>query len=287
MYTFTNVVKKRSHLSIVITLVGCLLITGCDSSTDGKLGSVSEPSFTTSPLPNNANKIVVESTTEDAFMWRWDFGNGATSEQEVDTVTYIEQGDYTVNLTAFSQGGVDSTSNQITIENDYQGQNVLPNDGAINSNNWTFLNTGGNTINVDYSNDTATFTSSQYTYGAIFLSAEVEAGVEYIFSAEVESSSGMGSQAWFEVYMGTTEPQQGSDYLDNKFLGINTYVPCGGSPFDGDIVDIACDGNGLGDNGIITFAESGTIYLVIKAGSNGGTLGQDGVTLKDINLAQL
>lgn len=287
MYTFTNIYSKNWQFLVMLVIAGGFLITSCDDNSAGEeLGSLPDASFTATPLSDNPNKIVVESTTEDAFMWKWEFGNGVTSKSESDTVTYINQGDYTIELTAFGQGGSSTATQQINIASDYQGENVLPNDGALTSDNWTFLATGGNQINVTFENGNATFTNTPYSYGAIYVPVQVEASVEYIFSAQVEGS-GMGNESWFEIYMGTTEPSQGSDYTDNKFVALNTYVPCGGSPFDGDVANIGCDGSGTGEGGIVTFSTDGTIYLVVKAGSNNGTLGEGGVTLTSISLAKL
>jgi PKD repeat protein len=90
--------------------------TACDNNTSGHLGSTPNVSFTATTLSNNPNKVAVKSTTKKAFMWRWNFGNGATGKGKTDTVTYNFKGTYNITLTAYGQGGSDSTSKKITIK---------------------------------------------------------------------------------------------------------------------------------------------------------------------------
>jgi hypothetical protein len=282
-----NISGSKWGLLLISSFIIASVFTACDNNTSGQLGTPSETSFTATPLSDNPNKIVVKSTTKDAFMWLWDFGNGTKSKNKTDTVTYIYQGKYTIKLTTFDHGGSDSTSKEIKIASDYQGNNVLKNDGALKPDDWTYLNIpGGGKLDVTYSKNTINFSNDQFSYGAIYQPIQVKAGEKYLFSAHIKGS-GMGAESWFEIYFGTSKPQQGSDYLDNKYVSLNTYVPCGGEPFDGDLTKMSCSGNGTDNGGIITFSNSGTVYLVIKAGSNGGTLGKDGITLESISLSKL
>lgn len=282
-------VKKNSRTNwyklAIIAIIGCSVAACSDNTVNNKLGPLPKASFTATPLSDNANKIVVKSTTKNAFMWSWDFGNGTSSTLQTDTITYINKGDYTIKLTVFSHGGSASTSKPETIANNYQGKNLLKNSGELASSDWTVLNTGGNQTTVTFSNGKANFSNTGDSNGAIYQAVQVQAGVKYYFSADVEGSGATNS--WFEIYLGTTAPAQGSDYTDNKYVSLNTWSGCGTSAFSGNLDDIGCSGNGTGAGGIVTFSTSGTLYVVIKAGSSGGTLGTGGVTLSSIDLAKL
>lgn len=273
------------HLG-VIAIIGCTLAACSDNTANNKLGSLPTASFTATPLSSNPNKIAVKSTTKDAFMWSWDFGNGQGSANETDTVTYIKKGNYTIKLTVFNHGGSASAAKQVAIANDdASGVQVLANGGKLDAADWKTLNTGGTPTTVAFADGTANFSNTGDSNGGIYQAVQVEAGATYLFSAEVKGAG--ATNTWFEIYFGTTVPAAGSDYTDNKFVSLNTWSGCGTTPFDGDIANIGCAGNGTGAGGIITFPTSGTVYLVVKAGSSGGTMGAGGITLENISLMKL
>ncbi|HKI44577.1 MAG TPA: PKD domain-containing protein [Balneolales bacterium] len=284
--------KKENKISgakwyrvMLIAVMGLSIAACSDNSSNYKLGPLPTASFTATPLASNPNKVVVKSTTNGAFMWSWDFGNGTSSKSEADTVTYIYKGTYTIKLTVFSQGGSASTTKDVTMATNYQGVNLLANNGDLNSTDWTVLNTGGNQTSITFSNGTANFSNTGDSNGGIYQAVQVESGAKYMFSATVKGAGATNS--WFEVYIGTTVPTQGSDYSDSKYVSLNTWAGCGINAFDGDLATIGCSGDGTGAGGIITFATTGTYYLVIKSGSSGGTLGNGGITLENISLSKL
>jgi hypothetical protein len=91
------------------------------------------------------------------------------------------------------------------------------------------------------------------------------------------------SDTWVEFYFGTTVPQQGSDYTDNKLWSLNTYSGCGTGPESGNIVNLNCAGSGA-SSGLIVFPQDETIYVVIKSGSYLGTEGTGGVYVTNVDL---
>src|SRR5690606_6749583 len=115
---------------------------------------------------------------------------------------------------------------------------------------------------------------------------DVLAGRNYKFSAKVSGSGATNS--WMQVYFGTTAPVDGEDYGDGMYTGLNTWDGCGGSAFNGNLATLGCQGGGSGNGkaGAVTFAESGTIYLVFKVGSWDGNLGASGITLDDVKLQE-
>lgn len=114
-------------------------------------------------------------------------------------------------------------------------------------------------------------------HAGVFQAIEVEADQPYILDMTVSGSG--ATNVWFEVFVGKAVPQQGKDYADGgNRMGLNTWTGCGKTPFDGQLSTIRCVGSG---NSIV-FPESGTVYLVIRAG--GSDLGNGGITLRNIEL---
>jgi hypothetical protein len=108
--------KPNWYQLAIIIFIGSIGFTACDNSTSGSLGPLPKVSFTATPLSNNPNKIVVNSTSKNAFLYSWNFGNGITAKGKQDTVTYTFKGAYNIMLTAYGHGGSDSTSKKITIK---------------------------------------------------------------------------------------------------------------------------------------------------------------------------
>jgi PKD repeat protein len=274
---------KARPLLVMLLALSCLA--ACKQTDNYSLGPLPTASFTATPLSSNPNKIVVTSTTKGAFEWLWNFGNNTTSRKQTDTVIYDKKGTYQIMLYAFGQGGYDSTTQSVTIAADIQGLNLVKGGDMSDASAWSVLNTGGEQTTVTFKDGAAVFTTSGNSNGGIYQALQVEAGAQYKFSANVEGSG--ATNTWFEVYFGATKPTDGQDYTDNKFVSLNTWSGCGTGPFNGDIANIGCSGSGTDAGGIITFATSGTVYLVIKAGASGGGFGADGITLDNVSLIKL
>lgn len=278
-----NRLLNARRVLVIVLAASCL--SACRQENDYSLGPLPVASFTATPLSSNPNKVVVTSTTKGAFEWLWNFGNNTSSRKETDTVIYDKKGTYQIMLYAFGQGGYDSAAQSITIASDIQGLNLVKGGDMSDPSAWSVLNTGGEQTTVTFTDSSAVFTTSGNSNGGIYQAIQVEAGAQYKFSANVQGSG--ATNTWFEVYFGTTVPADGSDYTDNKFVSLNTWAGCGTGPFNGDIADIGCSGSGTDAGGIITFSTSGTVYLVIKAGSAGGGFGSDGITLDNVSLIKL
>ncbi|MFM2267426.1 MAG: hypothetical protein RL757_867 [Bacteroidota bacterium] len=66
----------------------------------------------------NPNKFTLRSTSTGAFLYKWDLGDGTTSDSTVANATYARRGTYRVKLTAFGNGGFDTTSTSIVVAQD-------------------------------------------------------------------------------------------------------------------------------------------------------------------------
>ena len=126
MEMFKNVRKTKYQFSLTLALVFGLLMSACsDSTTSGELdSSPPDASFTVTSVPDEANTFVLESTTDGAFMWEWDLGDGSGWQKgsETDTAYYPAKGSYDIQLRAYGQGGFDTASNSVNVaQNDCSG----------------------------------------------------------------------------------------------------------------------------------------------------------------------
>ncbi|WP_341835928.1 hypothetical protein WJU16_24200 [Chitinophaga pollutisoli] len=263
-----------------------LCMTACTpGSEDAELGPLPQVSFTVTPMPNRPNKIIVENTTPGTFRWFWYNGvsTAHVGDRPKDTLTFAEKGEYVISLRAFGRGGSATASQKVAVEgipNILKGGDM---EAGANA-HWTLLNTGGTQTSIQFVNGKLVFSNTGNSNGAIYQALTVKKGIDYIFSGKVTGNGATNS--WFEIIIGTAAPVQGSDYSGNKFLSLNTWSNCGKAPFNGDINDIGCDGSGTGKGGVIRFDADGTIYIVIKAGSSGGTLGTGGIQLDDVRFLE-
>lgn len=261
-----------------------VLLAGCRPDNGGSLGSKPKAAFTVTAVSGVANTFAAASTSTNGFAWYWDPGDGShlAAGQANDTFYYGQKGNYRLTLVVTGQGGYDSSSQIVQVAQDDTGRSVIQNGYLVSSDGWTVLNTGGTQTAFDFSSGGVVLTSSGNSNGAIYQAVQVKGGQRYTFSATVAGSG--ASNTWLEFYLGTSAPAQGSDYGDNKVYSLNTWAGCGTSPFNGNIVSLGCSGSGPA-TGAFTWSSDQTIYVVIKGGSSGGSMGSGGITVSDIRLA--
>ena len=270
----------------VAAMLYCIM-PGCSpDSSKYELGPSPVASFTVTPLSTNPNRIIVASTTKGGFMWNWTVSDGTTYTGESDTLHFSKAGEYTVQLTVFSNGGYATTAQKITIANDAPTIDIIKGGDMSDAtaSNWTLLNTGGTQTSIAIANGVMTFSNTGNSNGAVYQMVMVKAHTPYTFAGTVKGSGATNS--WFEVYCDTIAPVQGKDYGGTKYNSLNTWSGCGSIPFDGNIAEIGCDGAGKGKNGYMTFPKADTVWVLIKAGSSGGTLGTGGITLDNVKFLE-
>jgi PKD repeat protein len=111
----TNLFVK--YLFISVLLFG---LTSCEPQQDGAIDLGLPPTtatFTIEPT-GEINTYTLRNTTEGAFLFQWEFGNGTTATGEVVEVFYQNMGDYEVNLTVFNQAGSASGTQTINVAED-------------------------------------------------------------------------------------------------------------------------------------------------------------------------
>ncbi len=249
------------------------------------LQSALQPTFTIVPLQNKPNYYLATNTTTGCMQTRWDFGQGAGygAGREVDTVFYPDAGDYTVSMKAMGKGGVLYEAAPVNLNvplSDPKAGNLVVG-GKFNEDDagkWTTITISGG-VSFAMSGGKMVATGGGWGHAAIYQAIHVEANKKYRLGMTVSGSG--ASDTWFEVYLGSVEPSQGKDYSDGgNLMGLNTWAGCGNSAFSGNLASIACSGALVGKNGEISFAQSGTVYLVIKTG--GGNLGTSGIAVDNV-----
>jgi PKD repeat protein len=243
--------------------------------------------FTMTQVAASPNKYLVVAQTDGVLAVKWDRGdgNGAAFGKTTDTLFFPDAGTYTVTLTAIGKGGLTSTATkQLVIATSDPNSGNLVQGGKFNPGDetkWTTLNISNPYTAFNIVNGKMVATGGSYGHAGIYQAITVQANKNYKFSMLVSGNG--ATDTWFEVYMGTTVPVAGSDYSSGGIrLGLNTWTGCGNSPFNGNLTAIACTGSLVGQNGVVRFTQSGTIYLLIKSG--GSNLGSGGIAMDNIEL---
>ncbi|MEM8907857.1 MAG: PKD domain-containing protein [Bacteroidota bacterium] len=232
--------------------------------------------------PDNPNQLYFTATPNvETWYTHWDFGDNTAAEGNEAEKLFFLAGEYEVRFKIFTAGGTAQSIQTISIAQDIVGPNLVQNGALDNDEFWTVLPiTGG--AEVVFQNGGATWTGGGWGHVGIYQAMEAEANVTYQINIDV-SGSGM-TDCWFEVYVGTTVPVEGTDYTDGGIrLGLNTWDGCGSESFNGALTALSCS-NGGGD-GTFGFPSATTAYLVIRSG--GADLGAEGVTIDNITVREL
>ena len=110
--------KPQIRFIIYMLPVSLLLfVMGCSPDPDGDLGTKATASFTISPVAGKVNTFLLTSTSQNAFGYQWNKGNGSFVKGNlVDTAYFPLKGNYRVQLRAFGRGGYDTASQAVTIK---------------------------------------------------------------------------------------------------------------------------------------------------------------------------
>lgn len=232
-------------------------------------------SYTADAANSNSVTFTCDSKLSPWYIY-WDLGSGSFGDGKTITKFFPEKGSYVVRMKIFTEGGTAESSQTITVNEDFKGQNLLKGGEmkTADASNWTVLSIS-NGVNWNFGATGATASGGNGGHQGIYQAVTVEAGKKYKFDARVFGSG--AADTWFEVYINEKAPVAGQDYSGGASLtGLNTWNGCGSSPFDGKLSAISCGGAG----NEIQFNKSGTVYVVIKTG--GSNLGTTGITLTDV-----
>jgi len=212
----------------------------------------------------------------------WDLGDGAGSGKgsAMEDVFFPDAGTYDVIHTTYGNGAsaFSSTQRVVVPTSDPAAGNLVQGGKFANAEDhskWTILNISGTATHWTMNAGSATITGSNSDQQGIYQAIPVVGGKQYKVDMLVSGSG--ATDTWFEVYVSQTPPSQNSDYsAGGTLIGLNTWNGCGKTPFSGKLSSLSCAGSGNS----VTFANSGTAYLVIKSG--GANLGTTGITIKDV-----
>src|SRR5690349_21395017 len=105
------IMKNTSRLSALLCIASLTaLVSSCfpdSESEDLAIGAPPEVSFTVSPIAGKTNTYLLSSTGSDAFIYRWDLGDGSGEFEgtPIDTAYFPEKGSYTIKLLAVDKNG--------------------------------------------------------------------------------------------------------------------------------------------------------------------------------------
>lgn len=249
-----------------------------------------DASFTVTPVEGAVNKFKLSAQKTNVIASKWDIGEGTYSGKMIETVFFPDAGTYTITHTAIGKGGsTNSISQDIIVANsDPVAGNIIQGgkfENAADQSKWTVLNLSpSGAAKWTFNTGSATINSSgSWNQEAIYQSIEVVKDKEYTVDMLVSSLNG-SNETWFEVFVGKTVPTSGVEYKDNKVMGLSTWDGCATAAFSGRLSVVGCVKNEVTKtvSNVVKFAESGTVYFVIRCG--GKTFTTSGITIKNIEV---
>ncbi len=283
-----NISKSLSQFLIAAATLS--LIASCKKAgveNRGLTESNLDASFTLTPVAGKTNTYLAQVKDSSYILSKWDLGTGTAVVGNASQEVFLpDAGDYTITHYAVGKGGATFTASQkITIATSDPARGNLVKGGkfetAADEAFWTRLTISAPAVVWTRANGKMTATGGSFGHSAIYQAIQVEANKDYRFAMTVSGSG--ATDTWFEVYFGTAVPVQNSDYSSGGIaIALNTWTGCGNTSFNGNIATIGCAGALVGKGGKIRFAQSGTVYLLIKTG--GANLGTTGISIDNVEL---
>ena len=231
-------------------------------------------------------------TSTNATSYSWDFGDGSGTSSEVNpSYTYAAEGTYTVTLIATNDASVsDEFTSEVMVEAAVV-TNLIVNGAFDDESAWSIIqhNGSGNGV-VTISDGVAVFDEitdipsgswGNEAHVGINQAVTVEAG-DYFLDMNI-TTNGI-DELWFEVWVGTEAPVEGSDYGADqgaeRVLAVNAWDCADTKTYSGSMAATNCND----EDGTITL-EANTYYVVIRSG--GFTFGDGGVIIDDVTMVEV
>lgn len=253
-------------------------LNSCDDSVDTNPLTATDvdASFTITPVEGAMNTYLLTAQTKGVIFSKWDTGDGAAVGKMNQVISLPDAGTYTITHTAYGAGAATGTaSKQIVVAQTDPAKGNLVQGGtfatAADQAKWTSakLSPSGAAFWSFGANGATIYSPGGWAQEGIYQAIEVVKDREYTVDMTVSCPSGL-KETFFEVYAGTSVPKPGVEYKDNLVMGIGTWDGCGVSKFSGRLSGVGCKKNeatGTVSN-VVKFSQSGTIYLLIRSGSN-------------------
>lgn len=283
-----NISKGLFHFLIAAITISVIASCKKEAVVDRGLTETNlDAGFTLTPVAGKTNTFIAQVKDSSYILSKWDFGNGSVVIGKATQEVFLpDAGEYTITHYAIGKGGATFTASQkVTIAASDPARGNLVQGGkfetAEDEAKWTRLTISAPPISWTRSGGKMVATGGNWGHSAIYQAIQVVANKDYRFAMQVSGSG--ASDTWFEVYFGTAAPVQNSDYSSGGIaIALNTWGGCGNTTFNGNIASIGCGGALVGQNGKIRFAQSGTVYLLIKTG--GANLGTTGISIDNVEL---
>lgn len=254
------------------------------------IASSVDPSFTITPVTGEVNTYMLTAQIPGVIESYWDIGYGPYLGKMNEKIVLPDAGTYTVKHIAVAAGGkTESVSHEIVVATSDPAKPNLVKGGFFNNAadvaQWTSLKlspTGAAFWSFEVGSATI-HSPGGYAQEGIWQAIDVVKDKEYTIDMLASSPSG-SDETWLEVYAGKTVPVDGSEYKDNKVMGMSTWDGCAKSAFLGRLSIVGCVKNDQTKSvsNVVKFDTTGKIYLVIRSGGN--TFTKDGITIGRIEM---
>lgn len=255
---------------------------------NGITASSMDAGFTITKVAN-ANNTYLLTANASYITSSWDVGVGAgfSAGGATKEVFFPDAGTYNVTHKVTGIGGISETFMQsVNVETSDPVAGNLVKGGKFQDASdhaaWTVLRISASGANLTFNTGSATiFSTQEWSQVGLFQAIEVVKDKPYTIDMLVSAVGGF-SDTWFEVFAGKTPPVQGQEYTDNKIMGLSTWDGCATAAFSGLLSDVGCVKNSNTNSIVntVTFAESGTIYLVVRSG--GRVYNSGGITIRNV-----
>lgn len=287
-YFFLN--RKLNAFLAILTFVFLIACQPDENSQDNGLAAQNvDATFSVTPVEGVTNTYKLSVTNSRLLIGsKWDLGQGGNPYlgKFSEEVFIPDAGSYDITHIALAKGGAtnSATTTLVVPTSDPISGNLITGGkfkNAADHSQWTVLNIGGSatnwTFNEGFANVSGSSTNS-YSQKGIYQAVQVVANRKYKIDMRIFGSA--CTQTWFEVYASPIPPTQNNDYgFGGMRMGLSSWDGCANSNFDGLLSALKCKGSG----NIVDFPQSGTVYLVIRAGGLPAfNMGTNGISITNV-----
>lgn len=264
----------KSKLSYIIVFGALALLSGCKADlVDNGITPKTALNADFTATTVSQNKFTLTSSNNDYILSEWDLDDGLGYNRGNNNMSLFlpDAGTYTIKHRVMGAGGVysDVVTKTITVTASDPAAGNLVQGGkfanATDISKWTVDNLTGGT--VTFADGWVKFTNNPGSWGqaAIQQPITVVAGKKYQIDM-LFKTDGL-KNGWFKVYACTTKPTAGVEYKGDILVAEVAIWGDNIGPKSGKFSAILNPDSGTKTGNIVTFTQSGTIYLSIQCGA--------------------